>query len=148
MLKAAFCLSAYVFLCGMKQKKSIGLIIGLMTVALLGVVAMQYFFIRQSYIQKAQLFDESVNAALITVASKAEKQEVMEFALAQQRKNKEKYERVEEQLRITTEIEDMRNRQADLYLAFKQQEQALHDQFPVVIPIESNEFYETYINNR
>lgn len=151
MLNAAYCLRAYVFLCKMKHK-SVGLIIGLMTIALLGVMAMQYFFIRQSYLQKAQLFDESVNAALITVASKAEKQEVMEFALAQQRKNREKYEReqrrLEEQLRIKTEIENLRNHQADLYLAFKHQEQELYDQFPVVIPIESNEFYETYINNR
>lgn len=123
----------------------------MMTVALLGVVAMQYFFIRQSYIQKAQLFDESVNAALTTVASKAEKREVMEFAMAQQRRNREKYEReqrrLEKQLRIKTEIEEMRNRQAELYLAFKQQEQDLYDRFPVVIPIESNAFYETYIKN-
>lgn len=123
----------------------------MMTIALLGVMAMQYFFIRQSYIQKAQLFDESVNAALTTVASKAEKREVMEFAMAQQRRNREKYEReqrrLEEQLRLKTEIEEMRNRQAESFLNFKQQEQALYDQFPVVIPIESNDFYETYIKN-
>lgn len=123
-----------------------------MTIALLGVVAMQYFFIRQSYIQKAQLFDESVNAALTTVASKAEKREVMEFAMAQQRKSREKYEReqrrLEEQLRIKTEIEEMRGRQAKHYLAFKQQEQELYDRFPVVVPIESNDFYETYINDQ
>ncbi|WP_353183015.1 HAMP domain-containing sensor histidine kinase [Parapedobacter lycopersici] len=135
----------------MRHKKSIGLIIGLMTIALLGVVAMQYFFIRQSYIQKAQLFDESVNAALTTVASKAEKREVMEFAMAQQHKNREKYEReqrrLKEQLRIQTDIEHMRDRQAEYYLAFKQQEQELYDRFPVVIPIESNEFYETYIKD-
>src|SRR3546814_8016238 len=73
----------------MKHKKSMCLIIGLMTVALLGVVAMQYFFIRQSYVLKAQLFDESVKAALNAVASKAEKREVMQLAHAQ-RKNKEK----------------------------------------------------------
>src|SRR3546814_15447462 len=92
----------------MKHKKSMCLIIGLMTVALLGVVAMQYFFIRQSYVLKAQLFDESVKAALNAVASKAEKREVMQLAHAQ-RKNKEKLERekrkLEEQLRLKTEIE-------------------------------------------
>ena len=123
-----------------------------MTIALLGVMAMQFFFIRQSYIQKAQLFDESVNAALTTVASKAEKQEVMEFAMAQQQKNREQYEReqrrLEEQLRLKTEIEKMRNRQAAYYLEFKQQEQELYDRFPVVIPIESNDFYETYIKDK
>jgi len=133
----------------MKQK-SIGFIIGLMTVALLGVMAMQYFFIRQSYVLKAQLFDESVKAALNSVAAKAEKREVMQLAEAQ-RKNKEKLEReqrkLEEQLRIKTEIEQLRERQQRSYAAFKQREEALFTQYPVVLPIESNEFYETYLNN-
>ena len=134
----------------MKHRKSIGLIIGLMTVALLGVVAMQYFFIRQSYTLKAQLFDESVKAALNAVAAKAEKREVMQLAAAQ-RKNKEKLEReqrkLEEQLRLKTEIEHLRQKQAELHLAFLQQEEQLNQEFPVVIPIENNDFYETYINN-
>src|SRR5690606_29697135 len=134
----------------MKHKKSIGLIIGLMTFALLGVVAMQYFFIRQSYALKAQLFDESVKAALNAVASKAEKREVLQLAAAQ-RKNKEKLEReqrrLEEQLRLKTEIEHLRQKQAELHLAFLQQEEKLNQEFPVVIPIENNDFYETYINN-
>jgi len=132
------------------KHKSIGLIIGLMTVALLGVMAMQYFFIRQSYVLKAQLFDESVRAALNAVASKAEKREVMHLADAQ-RKNKEKLEReqrkLEEQLRLKTEIEGLREKQAALRLAFFKQEEALNEQFPIVIPIENNDFYETYINN-
>jgi len=134
----------------MKHKKSIGLIIGLMTVALLGVVAMQYFFIRQSYVLKAQLFDESVKAALNAVAAKAEKREVMQLAEAQ-RKNKEKLEReqrkLEEQLRLKTEIEQLRQTQAQMRLVFLRQEEELNRQFPTVIPIESNDFYETYINN-
>ena len=121
-----------------------------MTVALLGVVAMQYFFIRQSYVLKAQLFDESVTAALNAVAAKAEKREVMQLA-ATQRKNKEKLEReqrkLEEQLRLKTEIEQLRQKQAELHLAFLQQEEKINQEFPVVIPIESNDFYETYINN-
>src|SRR3546814_560450 len=121
-----------------------------MTVALLGVVAMQYFFIRQSYVLKAQLFDESVKAALNAVASKAEKREVMQLAHAQ-RKNKEKLEReqrkLEEQLRLKTEIEQLSQKQAQLRLAFLQQEEELNQQFTIVIPIENNDFYETYINN-
>ncbi|MFB2121161.1 ATP-binding protein [Parapedobacter sp. 2B3] len=121
-----------------------------MTVALLGVVSMQYFFIRQSYALKAQLFDESVKAALNAVASKAEKREVMQLAAAQ-RKNKEKLEReqrkLEEQLRLKTEIERLHQKQAELHLAFLQQEEELNKQFPIVIPIENNDFYETYINN-
>lgn len=126
------------------------MIIGLMTVALLGVMAMQYFFIRQSYILKAQLFDESVKAALNAVAAKAEKREVMQLADAQ-RKNKEKLEReqrkLEEQLRLKTEIEQLRKKQFDFFAAFKRQEEALVSEFSVVIPIESNDFYETYIRD-
>ncbi|MBK1440617.1 GHKL domain-containing protein [Parapedobacter sp. ISTM3] len=132
------------------KHKSIGLIIGLMTVALLGVMAMQYFFIKQSYILKAQLFDESVKAALNAVAAKAEKREVMQLADAQ-RKNKEKLEReqrkLEEQLRLKTEIERLREKQARQYAAFKRHEETLFAQYPVVLPIESNEFYETYLND-
>ncbi|GGH01056.1 hypothetical protein GCM10007415_41330 [Parapedobacter pyrenivorans] len=132
------------------KHKSIALIIGLMTVALLGVVAMQYFFIRQSYVLKAQLFDESVKAALNAVAAKAEKREVMELANAQ-RKNKEKLEReqrkLEEQLRIKTEVEQLREKQAKLFLAFKRQEDELMAQYPFVLPIENNQFYETYFND-
>src|SRR5690554_720954 len=134
----------------MKHRKSIGLIIGLMTVALLGVVAMQYFFIRQSYVLKAQLFDESVKAALNAVAAKAEKREVMQLADAQ-RKNKEKLEReqrkLEEQLRLKTEIEKLHEKQAKSFLAFKRQEEELMAQYAFVVPIENNEFYETYLNN-
>ena len=50
-----------------------------MTVALLGVMAMQYYFIWQSFHLKSQLFDESVMAALNTVALKAEKNEALHF---------------------------------------------------------------------
>ncbi len=149
MLKPTFDPKPCVFLYGMKHK-GIGLIIGLMTVALLGVVAMQYFFIRQSYVLKVQLFDESVKAAMNAVASKAEKREVMQLA-HQQRKNREKMEReqrkLEELLRIKTEIEQLRERQTQLFEAFKRREETLFSQYPVVLPIESNEFYETYLNN-
>ncbi|MGK6350648.1 ATP-binding protein [Parapedobacter sp. DT-150] len=132
------------------KHKSIGLIIGLMTVALLGVVAMQYFFIRQSYILKAQLFDESVRAALNVVAAKAEKREVMQLADAQ-RKNKEKLEheqrKLEQQLQLKNEIERLRQKQSELFIAFKRQEEEIIARYPVVLPIESNAFYETYLNN-
>lgn len=62
----------------MKQR-SIRLIIGLMSFALLGVVAMQYYFIRESYTLKSQLFDQAVNDALKNVAFKLEKNEAAIF---------------------------------------------------------------------
>lgn len=130
------------------KRRSIALIVGLMTIALLGVMAMQYYFIRQSYVQKSQLFDESVRASLNAVASKAEKREVSEYARVQQQK-REEFEReqrkLEDQLRLKTLIEDKREEQALLFQAFRQQEFELNSQYPWVVPIE-NDFFETFIN--
>jgi len=50
-----------------------------MTAALLGVMAMQYYFIRESYLQKSQLFDLSVNSALSEVTNKLAKHDAMHF---------------------------------------------------------------------
>jgi two-component system, OmpR family, phosphate regulon sensor histidine kinase PhoR len=61
------------------KKTSIGLIIGLMGFALLGVVAMQYFFLRQSYQQQSALFDRDVADALSTVASKLSRHDANRF---------------------------------------------------------------------
>ena len=58
------------------KRKSISLIIGLMSLALLGVIAMQYYFIKESYNLKSQLFDQSVNDALNTVSEKLEKRKL------------------------------------------------------------------------
>lgn len=124
------------------------MIVGLMAIALLGVMGMQYYFIRQSYAQKAQLFDESVRASLSVVASKAEKREVSEYARTQQKK-REEFEReqrkLEDQWRLKTLIEQKRQEQAHLLQVFGQQEYELSRQYPWVVPIE-NDFFETYIN--
>ncbi|MDA9555650.1 HAMP domain-containing histidine kinase [Pelobium sp.] len=61
------------------KKKSINLIIGLMSFALLGVMAMQYYFIKESYRLKSQLFDQAVNDALNNVTDKLEKKEAIVF---------------------------------------------------------------------
>src|SRR6476469_4368387 len=61
------------------KRKSISLIIGLMSFELLGVVAMQYYFLRESYSLKSQLFDQSVNDALNNVSDKLERKEVMVY---------------------------------------------------------------------
>ena len=63
------------------KKKSILLIIGLMSFALLGVLAVQWYFIRQSYQLKSQLFDQSVNESLNNVVQKLEKQDAFNFLL-------------------------------------------------------------------
>ncbi len=50
-----------------------------MTVALLGVVAMQLYFLRQSYLMQSELFDRSVNEALNNVVNKVTKQDAVNF---------------------------------------------------------------------
>ena len=47
--------------------------------ALLGVMAMQLYFLRQSYQMQSELFDRSVNEALNNVVSKVSKQDALNF---------------------------------------------------------------------
>jgi two-component system phosphate regulon sensor histidine kinase PhoR len=61
------------------KKKSIGFIIGLMGFALLGVMSMQLYFLRQSYQMQSDLFDRSVNDALNNVVGKLTKQDAINF---------------------------------------------------------------------
>lgn len=61
------------------KKKSISIIVGLMAFALLGVMAMQLYFLRQSYHLKSELFDQSVNQALTSVVDKLEKKDQINF---------------------------------------------------------------------
>ncbi len=50
-----------------------------MALALLGVVAMQYYFLRQSYRLQSELFDGSVKEALNNVVAKISKQDAINF---------------------------------------------------------------------
>ncbi|WP_295653153.1 HAMP domain-containing sensor histidine kinase [uncultured Mucilaginibacter sp.] len=61
------------------KKRSIVLITTLMAAALLGVMAMQFYFLRQSYHLQSELFDRSVNEALNTVVSKISEQDHINF---------------------------------------------------------------------
>jgi len=61
------------------KKRSIRIIIGLMSFALIGVVAMQLYFLWQSYDMQSKLFDRSVNEALNNVATKASKHDANNF---------------------------------------------------------------------
>lgn len=84
------------------KKKSIRLIIGLMGLALLGVMAMQFYFLRESYRLKSELFDRSVTEALSNVSAKLQKQDALNFLTRRteiQRKREEYIRRIEEQRR-------------------------------------------------
>jgi two-component system phosphate regulon sensor histidine kinase PhoR len=61
------------------KKKSIGLVVGLMGFALLGVMGMQLYFLRQAYEMQSDLFDRSVNDALTSVVSKLARQDANNF---------------------------------------------------------------------
>lgn len=130
------------------------MIISLMTLALLGVAAMQFYFIRESYRQKSQLFDESVNASLTAVAGKIERREVIDFAKVQQQNNIKKYQfeqekqrHLAEQLKLQRDLEALRSEQYAIKEKFKEAEDQLKETFPSVISIE-NWFFETYINKK
>ena len=53
-----------------------------MAIALLGVMAMQFYFLRQSYHLQSELFDRSVNEALNNVVAKVNKQDQINFLSA------------------------------------------------------------------
>ncbi len=61
------------------KKRSIGIIIGLMSFALIGVVAMQLYFLRQSYLMQSNQFDNSVHEAIKNVVDKITRQDALNF---------------------------------------------------------------------
>lgn len=69
---------------------------------MLGVIAMQYYFIKESYVLKSQLFDQSVNDALKNVSIKLEKGEAAEFLAKRVEKRQKEVEekRLAEKLRL------------------------------------------------
>jgi two-component system phosphate regulon sensor histidine kinase PhoR len=67
------------------KKKSIALIIGLMGFALLGVMGMQLYFLKQTYDMQSQLFDRKVGDALDNVVSKIAKRDAFVFMKAKTR---------------------------------------------------------------
>lgn len=135
------------------RRKSIGLIISLMTIALVGVMAMQYFFIRQSFHLKSQLFDESVMAALKTVALKAEKDEALRFLHERDKREQQAKKRREEsqrQLLVFNEsqqhAESMKIQNRKQHSNFLALEREVKRRHPGAVLID-NEFYETYIKD-
>jgi len=135
------------------NRKSISLIIVLMSTALLGVMAMQYYFIRQSYHLKAQLFDESVMAAINTVALKVEKDEALRFLNNKElhenksRKHKENEVKQSSQEELSNAYADkMKMKQAKLRSEFKALELQVKRRYPGAVLLD-NDFYETYMKD-
>ncbi len=124
-----------------------------MTVALLGVMGMQYYFILQSFRLKSQLFDESVMAALNTVSLKAEKNEALHFLNAKEHQEAQS-RRLRQQARAQLREEDenrkhtegMRIQSQKIKSKFIALEKEVRRRHPGAVLIE-NDFYETYIKD-
>ncbi|WP_423146508.1 sensor histidine kinase [Rubrolithibacter danxiaensis] len=138
------------------KKKSISLIIGLMSVALLGVLAMQYYFIRESYRLKSQLFDQSVNEALNIVVHKLEKRDAMLF-LKKRAEQRLKLKSVNDTVEAIKKrhapyqanqfARNLKLRQQKIDKDFRLRDSLLKLRYPKAFVI-NNDFYETYIKNK
>ena len=139
------------------KKRSIALIIWLMSIALIGVMAMQYYFVRESFIKESKLFDEEVKASLSAVANKIERQEIYDFAREQERQNQEKFridqERIQKnekilalQVQYQDSIKTLQRIAFQHTTNFNKLETALNQQFPAVFI--NNEFFETYLRRK
>ena len=135
------------------KKKSISLIIGLMGIALFGVMAMQYYFIRESYLQKSQLFDLSVNSALSEVANKLIKHDAKRFVTRKAKdedrlRRNEAFDRDQKEAR---EREDQYQQRIKLIKHkidkdFQTRDSILRTRFSRIMTID-NDFYETYFRD-
>lgn len=125
-----------------------------MSIALLGVVAMQYYFIRETYKQKSNLFDEAINTSLAKVASEIEKSEMTNnieiIARANQQKHEAEHKKqrmLAKQLDIQRKIERLRVQQIETESIFREEDEKLKSIYPNVIGID-NWFYETYFREQ
>ncbi|HCN82239.1 MAG TPA: sensor histidine kinase [Sphingobacteriaceae bacterium] len=122
---------------------------GFMSIALLGVMAMQYYFIRESYRLKVQLFDQSVNEALNAVVYKVEKRDADNFLRrkAQDEIDKESKDPAYIQNRIEHFSNRLKEKQQKIERDFKMRDSIIRSLYPKSMPVD-NAFYETYIRNQ
>ncbi len=109
------------------KRKSILLIIGLMSFALLGVLAVQWYFIRQSYQLKSQLFDQSVNESLTNVVQKLEKQDAFNFLLNKAVDTQKVNRQIQEKKASYQLVQIKQRKQKTDYAAFLKQQQSKAD---------------------
>ena len=136
------------------KKKSIGLIIGLMSFALLGVMAMQYYFISESYHLKSQLFDQAVSEALNAVSKKIERRDAMLFFRKQVEKkqqvikeeNTSPVPQAHRHQHVPNFAERLKIRKQKLDRDFMMRDSLLRIKYPRAVQID-DDFYETYFRN-
>jgi two-component system phosphate regulon sensor histidine kinase PhoR len=86
------------------KKSSIRVIIGLMSFAIVGVVAMQLYFLMQSYDMQSKIFDRSVNEALNNVVAKLSRRDADKF-LNQKVKNYNKLKTELHKANVSEEVD-------------------------------------------
>lgn len=124
-----------------------------MSIALFGVMAMQYYFIRESYNQKAQLFDLSINSSLSEVANKLVKQDAKRFvsqkAVAEEQikmKREMQMAQAEEVERTSGYRDRIKLIKQKIDRDFKMRDSLIRTRYPRIMTID-NDFYETYFRD-
>lgn len=124
-----------------------------MCTALLGVMGMQYYFIRESYRQKSQLFDLSVNNSLSEVVRQLAKRDAASFlkrkasAEAEMKNTRQNKYKEEEVKRQTEEfVERIKSLNTRMEADFRYRDSILRSQFQRVMRID-DAFYTTYLKN-
>ena len=109
------------------KRKNIVLITGLMAIALLGVLAMQWYFLNQSYQLKSQLFDQNVNEALSNVAKKLERQEAYNFLLKKAVNTRNESQKRKNLAQATSQLKQNSAARKESYAQFLSKEQQKAD---------------------
>lgn len=124
-----------------------------MGIALFGVMAMQYYFIRESYLQKSQLFDLSVNSALSEVANKLIKHDAKRFVTRKAKdedrlRRNETFDRDQKEGRKREEEYQQRIKliKNKIDKDFQTRDSILRSRFARIMTID-NDFYETYFRD-
>lgn len=98
-----------------------------MGIALLGVLAMQWYFLNQSYQLKSQLFDQNVNEALSNVAKKLERQEAYNFLLKKAVKTRNEAQKRKDRAQANTQLKQNSAARKESYAQFLSKEQQKAD---------------------
>jgi two-component system phosphate regulon sensor histidine kinase PhoR len=127
------------------KNKNIRLIIGLMSLALIGVMGMQYFFLVESYQSKSQLFDLKVSEALNALTQKTEKFEDISLLHTKLQEESKKLQTTGDG-RLRDINEKIRKLEESIREDFKERDRKVRNLYPLTIVID-NDFYETYFKD-
>ncbi len=98
-----------------------------MAIALLGVLAMQWYFLNQSYQLKSQLFDQNVNEALSNVAKKLERQEAYNFLLKKAVNTRNESQKRKDRAQASDQLKQNSSVRKESYAQFLSKEQQKAD---------------------